>query len=168
MIVGVSAQGCDDRDRPGALAFHALFVSAWAYWWLGGNPFAYSGELRRTWTSADLGLTLPSFGRISLSPQVFGPADRSLPTEQDRVQRAVAALSRGRRVIVQSAEPIDTLAQNIWNRLPWWVRCRASVATWAFENANQFDLVALPKLAGVTLDNTDLILAAETDTRRHA
>src|SRR5271167_2860685 len=54
MIVGVSAQGCDDRDRPGALAFHALFVSAWTYWWSGGNPFAYSAELRRNWSAADL------------------------------------------------------------------------------------------------------------------
>ena len=36
-----------------------------------------------------------------------------------------------------------------------------SVATWAFDNANHFDLVALPKLAGVALDASDLILALE-------
>ena len=41
------------------------------------------------------------------------------------------------------------------------VRRRASVATWAFDNANQFDLVGLPKLAGVALNPSDLILALE-------
>ena len=44
MIVGVSSQGCDDRDRPGRLAFHALFVGAWTYWWSGGNPFAFAAS----------------------------------------------------------------------------------------------------------------------------
>jgi hypothetical protein len=164
MIVGVSTQGCDDRDRPGALAFHALFVGAWTYWWSGGNPFAFSGELRRKWTAADLGTTLPSYGRISPSPHVVGPASRSHLTEQDRVAQAVAALSRGRHVIVQSAEPIETLARDVWRLLPRRVRCRVSVATWAFDNANQFDLVALPKLAGVTLDSSALILS---DRKRH-
>ena len=38
------------------------------------------------------------------------------------------------------------------------VRLRASVATWAFDNANRFDLVALPKLAGLTREVSDLIL----------
>ncbi len=165
MIVGVSAQGCDDRDRPGALAFHALFVGAWTYIWSGGNPFAFSGELRRKWTAADQGATLPSYGRIRPTPRVAESASSSCPTETDRVALAVAALSRGRPVIVQSAEPIDTLARNVWLMLPWRVRCRASMATWVFDNANEFDLVALPKLAGVTLDSSALILS---DGKRHS
>lgn len=159
MIVGVSAQGCDDRDRPGALAFHALFVDGWTYWWSCGNPFSFSGELRRTWTSGDLGTTLPSWGRISPSSRPGGPASGSGPTEAARVTQTVAALSRGRRVVVHSPEPIDTLARDVWHVLPRRIRCRASVATWAYDNANHFDLVALPKLAGVTLDNASLILA---------
>jgi hypothetical protein len=159
MIVGVSAQGCDDRDRPGALAFHALFVDAWTYWWSGGNPFSFCGELRRTWASADLETALPSFGRINSKSQggeqVSGPG----PVEAARVTQTVVALSRGRRVVVHSHEPIDNLARNVWHVLPRRIRCRASVATWAYDNANQFDLVALPKLAGVTLDKSSLILA---------
>jgi len=159
MIVGVADQGCDDRDRPGALAFHALFMGAWTYWWSGGNPFVFSGALRRQWTAADLGTTLPSYGRISAPAQVVGHDRGSRSTEQDRVTQAVAALSRGRPVIVQSAEPIDSLARDVWRGLPRRVRCRASVATWAFDNANQFDLVALPKLAGVNLNSSALILS---------
>ena len=45
MIVGVHPQGCDDRDRPGALAFHALFVGRWAYRWAGADPFAFAGAI---------------------------------------------------------------------------------------------------------------------------
>ncbi len=118
MIVGVSAQGCDDRDRPGALAFHALFLDAWTYWWSGGSPFSFRGELRRTWSSADRGTTLPSCGRISPALQEVGPISKSCPMEQARITQTVAALSRGRRVVVHSPEPIDTLAQEVWHVLP--------------------------------------------------
>ena len=64
-------------------------------------------------------------------------------------------------MVVQSVEPIDSLARQVWRVLPRRIRRRASVATWAFDNANHFDLVALPKLAGADLAATDLIFAAE-------
>ena len=38
---------------------------------------------------------------------------------------------------------------------------RSSVATWAFDTGNNFDLVALPKLTGVALENSDMLLALE-------
>jgi hypothetical protein len=164
MIVSVSAQGCDDRDRPGALAFHALFVGAWTYWRSGGNPFAFSDALRRKWSLADLGTSLPSYAWIRPSPLLVGRARSTSHTDDDRIASAVRALSRGRHVIVQSAEPIDTLARDVWRLLPRRIRCRASIATWAFDNANRFDLVALPKLAGVALDDSDLILEPEKMT----
>jgi hypothetical protein len=159
MIVGVSGQGCDDRARPGALAFHALFVGAWTYWWSGGNPFSYGRELRRTWSSIDMGTTLASYGRISRAPRVFEADVSSSPVEKAQVLETVTALARGRRVIVHSPEPIDDLAQDVWHMLPRHIRCRASLATWAYDNANEFDLVALPKLAGVNFDSSSLILA---------
>src|SRR4051812_19907312 len=40
MIVGVYSPGSDDRGRPGALAFHALFVGPREYRRAGCNPFA--------------------------------------------------------------------------------------------------------------------------------
>ena len=60
MIVGVHPQGCDDQGRPGALAFHALFVGRWAYRWIGADPFAFAGALRGDWSSADRDRTLPA------------------------------------------------------------------------------------------------------------
>jgi hypothetical protein len=82
-----------------------------------------------------------------------------------RLARIVAALTLGHRVIVESSEPIDDLAQAVWCRLPRSVRCRTTVATWAFGNGNRFDLVALPKLAGVAVEATDLIVRLEEAPR---
>ena len=79
----------------------------------------------------------------------------------ERFAAIVAALVQGRRVAVQSAEPIDALARAVWQVLPMRVRLRATVATWAFDNANRFDLVALPKLAGITREASDVILVRE-------
>ena len=70
-----------------------------------------------------------------------------------------------RRVAVQSSGPIDALARGVWRALPMRVRLRASVATWAFDNANGFDLVALPKLTALRRETTDLILAREDPDR---
>src|SRR5262249_27747939 len=54
MIVGVSPQGADDTGRPGALAFHALFIGMWTYARAGADPFEFAGILRRDWSIADL------------------------------------------------------------------------------------------------------------------
>ena len=71
------------------------------------------------------------------------------------------ALTEGRQVVLQSNEPIDDLARSVWRVLPASVRRRATVATWVFDNANRFDLVAFPKLAGVELDRSALVLVLE-------
>ena len=161
MIVGVHPQGSDDQGRPGAMAFHALFVSPWTYRWTGADPFAFASVLRREWTAADRDRRLPvitwsSTGAIS--------ATMSTPSNDDdpRLAEIVESVDAGRRrVIVQSTGPIDELARKTWQHLSRSVRRRTTVATWAFDNVNQFDLVGLPKLAGVSLNASDLILALE-------
>jgi hypothetical protein len=55
-------------------------------------------------------------------------------------------------VAIEAAAPIDALARQVWPALPDRVRRRATLATWAFGNGNRFDLVALPRLAGVERD----------------
>src|SRR5689334_20654702 len=49
-IVGVRPQGEDDRGRPGALAFHGLFVSGREFRKVGFDPFALAGALRGDWS----------------------------------------------------------------------------------------------------------------------
>jgi hypothetical protein len=158
MIVGVHSQGDDDLDRPGALAFHALFVSRWAYRLAGANPFALAGALRGDWSLADCDRILPP-GTFAIGESKSGPV--SMRTDDPRLPAIVSALIRRRRVVVQSNEPIDELAQSVWHALPRSTRCRVSVATWAFDNENLFDFVAMPKLAGVELSSADLVLALE-------
>jgi hypothetical protein len=165
MIVGVTPHGRDDQGRPGALAFHALFVSRWTYWRTGADPFAFAEALGSQWSRADLDATLP-LGRRTIRRARFWPTVRQPAVEEDhRLCSIVAALVQGRRVLVKSTEPIATLARAVWQALPMHVRLRASVATWAFDNANRFDLVALPKLAGITRSASDLILMGEDDDR---
>ena len=146
IVVGVSPQGHDDRGRPGALAFHALFLSPRDYRKAGHVPFGLSGALRGDWTAETR--TLPSGAwpvEVPGTPET--PHDpRALP---------IAAIAgRGGRVALEEAGPIDALAREVWLALPDRARRRASVATWAFGNGNRFDLVALPRLAGVELDSS--------------
>ncbi|HZW31586.1 MAG TPA: hypothetical protein VFF52_12815 [Isosphaeraceae bacterium] len=161
MIAGVFPQGRDDQDRPGALAFHALFVGRWTYAWAGADPFVFAGALRRDWSRDDLDATLPG-GCLAVPRLRLGRPTRPTPPHADeRSAPIIAALVQGRQVVVQSPEPIDELARDVWRTLPMRVRLRATVATWAFDNANRFDLVALPKLAGLTRASSDWILIPE-------
>ena len=152
MIVGVGSPGSDDRGRPGALAFHALFLSPRDYRRLGCDPFALAAALRNDWTAATR--NLPA-GTWTITPS--RPPNAPAHPHADRI---AAALVRGRRVAIEAAAPIDALARQVWRALPARVRRRATVATWAFANGNRFDLVALPRLAGVALDASYLDLAA--------
>jgi hypothetical protein len=164
MIVGAYPQGRDDRDRPGAMAFHALFVGRWAYQWIGADPFAIALAMRGDWSAADRDRLLPA---ITWASDGAGTPSHSAPglDRDPRLVPIVSALAQGRRAVVQSSEPIDGLARSVWCALPRSVRRRATVATWAFDNANHFDLVGLPKLAGVALNASDLILALEPVSR---
>ena len=161
LIAGVQSQGCDDRGRPGALAFHALFVNRWAYRWAGSDPFAFAHQIRGDWSADDQSRSLPR-GQLSCPWFRLAPTPAS---DRAQVTSIVTALTQRRRVVVQSSTPINTLARNVWDKLPGRVRMRTSVATWAFDTANGFDLVALPKLAGIVLDNSDVTFAFDPADR---
>jgi hypothetical protein len=153
MVVQVDSLGCDDQGRPGALAFHALFVSPWSYRRAGACPLAFAPAFRSGWTADDQDAPLPR-GRLKPMPiggEPEGPAD-------DRVGPIVDALSRNRRAVVQSTTPADALLRSVWRRLPGRARRRTRAASWAFGNANNFDFLALPRLGGLTLDGSELVL----------
>ena len=159
MIVGVSPQGEDDAGRPGALAFHALFVGPWTFARAGADPFAFVGLLRRDWTPADLDATLPT-GRATIPRAAYrASSDPATGVDDERRDAIVEAMTGGRRIVVQSPGPIDALARDVWKALPFRTRLRASLATWAFGNANRFDLVAMPRVTSITREPSDVILA---------
>jgi hypothetical protein len=111
---------------------------------MGCDPFALSGALRSDWGPEATALPAGAW-EVEPAGTIDRPAD-------DRARRIAAALVRGRRVALESSGPIDELARAVWRALPDRTRRRTSVATWAFANGNRFDLVALPRLAGVAFD----------------
>jgi hypothetical protein len=155
-IIGPCPQGADDRGRPGALAFHALFLSGSDYRKAGAFPFAFAGLLCKDWTAET---TLES-GVLQLDR--VPPADPS-PAQDPRASRIAYALAKGRRVAIEAPGPIDDLARQVWQALPLRRRRKLSLATWTFANDNRYDLAALPRLSGVTLDRTYV----DPETLRH-
>ena len=160
MVVQVHSLGCDDQGRPGALAFHGLFVSPWSYRRAGGCPLAFAPAFRADWSAADQDAPLP---RGRLRPVPLGKEEPGPP--DPRIAPIAEALSRKRRVIVQSRGPADAMMRAAWRRLSGGTRRRLRAASWAFGNANGFDFVALPRLGSLKLDGTELVLASEPAPR---
>ncbi len=159
-VVGFRPQGCDDRGRPGALAFHGLFLTPREYRKADCNPFALAGALRDDWSAATQ--TLPSGTWELHEPEEEGEPDPQAPT-------ITLALMTGRQVAIEASEPIERLARQVWRSLPVRFRARLSVATWTFGNGNRFDLLATPRLAALALDPSYLdpraaILVGERST----
>jgi hypothetical protein len=144
-IVGVSGQGVDDHGRPGALAFHGLFVTPREFRKVGFDPFALAGALRREWGP----LTSLSLGVYSIEPEATTSPE---PTADARLIRD--ALVAGRRVVFESPGPATSLVRSAWLLLREGHRSRLSVATFAFGNGNQFDLMALPHVTVSGLDSS--------------
>lgn len=145
MIVGVGEAGSDDRGRPGALAFHAWFVTDRDYRRVGAAPFGLAAHHRTCW-NADPGALPAATLRVERFRRRPGPID-------DPRALAVAHRLRHRRpVAFEAPGPIGGLARAAWGLLPLRVRRRASLATWAFGNANRFSLVAVPRRALVESD----------------
>ena len=148
VVAGVFPQGRDDRGRPGALAFHGLFLSPRAYRSFEADPFRLADRLKSDW-KADTSLT-----SMTLEPRFENPRP---PTADDpRASRIATALMKGRRVAIEAPGPIGGLAREVWRELPIRVRKRSSVATWAFSNGNVFNLMAAPRLVGMTFDRSYL------------
>jgi hypothetical protein len=135
VVVGVSPQGTDDRGRPGALAFHGLFLTPRDFVRAHSDPFALASELRGHWSPDDT--VLPT-RRMEVRP------DERDDTPTPEAARVAMALRRRQRVVVESSTPIDRTARQVWRLLPARARRRASVTTMAYSLANGFSLAATP------------------------
>ena len=145
MIVGVFPAGRDDQGRPGALVFHARFVEARGYRKTGYDPFPFLEGLRGDWSPSDVDSILAP-GILPVDTEAVAPS-----TEDDTVREITRVILRHGKVIIPSATPADRLIQSVWRHLPGRTRSRISVATFAYDNGNQFDLVALPGLRAAEL-----------------
>ncbi len=145
LIAGVCPQGTDDHGRPGALAFHGLFVGTREFRKIGYDPFLLTGALCRQWGAETTTLPAGTWRHeLSSKPPSDDPGDLS--------GHIARTLAHGRRVALEADRPIDDLARRVWKSLTDRVRQRSSVATFAFGNGNHFDLVAVPRLTSLDLD----------------
>lgn len=137
-VVGAFPQGQDDRGRPGALAFHGLFLTRSEFARIHENPFRVTAALRSVWQPE----TTLETGELEAVPD-----DPVEPRLDDDGQRIVRALCRGERVAVLSETPIEPLVRQVWDNLPRRARQRLSFATMAYASTIGVSLAAFPRLA---------------------
>lgn len=161
IIVRVASQGTDDRGRPGALAFHGLFVPASEFAKIGFDPFRLVDSFRSEWSESTV-LDL-------LNISVFDPVE---PADE----LPATAYVLGRTVVIESKDPIDQIARRTWNALTPRERRAFSVATLTFRDPLAFTLAATPRISEDVLKSGATILGADEavldvnrmdDTARH-
>lgn len=122
-----SAQGCDDRGRPGAWAFHGLFLSNRDYRSLGASPFPLRPHLIDRF-SAGMSLT---GGPI----QVDLPPDTGVPEIDPSKIRWIA---KGRKLRCEGSFDTFESTERFWRSLGIRMRSRRSLTTWSFRSATPF------------------------------
>ncbi len=142
MVARVEETGIDDRGRPGALGFHALFLSRIDYQRLGAAPFPLQPFL-----GIEAGRDCGTLAPLSVFAAPFG---EGRPDDCPDAPPLARALQGNLKQCVESEVPIDGLAARVWAQLPLRVRMRRSLATWVFANAADYDLAATPPIRKVT------------------
>jgi hypothetical protein len=140
VVVGVSGTGRDDLGRPGALAFHGLFVEPRELRRSRLGPFALLGALRDDWGADTTGLERGSHYVAGLP--------RRQPDGDPDAARVLRAILGGRRVAVVAREPVTDLARSVWLSGDRALRRRhCGVATLAYGPDLGFALAAYPRPA---------------------
>lgn len=123
-----SVQGCDDRGRPGAWAFHGLFLSGRDYRKAGASPFPFRTHLHDSFSAS----TRMDSARLAVDPE---PApDRETPIDPAKIRW----LRRGRKLRRLSDRETMESAQNFWRACPIDIRRKRSLTTWAFRPGSDF------------------------------
>ena len=145
MVVAPFSPGADDRGRPGAMGFHALFLSPNQARKLFYDPFTLEPLLRRDFGPDDLRSPWPK--QVGMVTPVPFP---DLPADLDpQAARIAAALLRGQQVVIDqpgSPAEIDALVRLCLCLLPLRRRRKLTLATRAFHlNPHSPHLVALAR-----------------------
>ncbi len=148
MVVGPRPQGVDDRGRPGAIAFHALFFNPATARRVGYEPDRLREGFRSGWTE---GTRLDQV-RVTLSRP-------SRPFSKDEVttsSEVAALLMEGQRVVIETPNPIDRLGALVWRQLPAQARRDLSMATMAFDDTGAFDLIGVSSVPRHVAENRQI------------
>lgn len=146
MVVGVAPQGSDDRGRPGALAFHGLFVTSRELRKSRLGPFALTGAFREEWG--------PETTALESGVWPVESADETAVDPMGLAGRIARALRSGRKVVIEGDQPITELARDAWVLGGRRLRSKGSVATLAFSSANGFQFMAAPSWVADELEES--------------
>jgi hypothetical protein len=127
-----SAQGCDDRGRPGAWAFHGIFLSGREYRRAGASPFRFKECFIRDFHA---GMQLKA-GVIDLSGIEAQACDDRM-IDPTLIQHLVKGYKL--RLLTDNLLELKSL-ESIWNQGPSKLRGNRSITTWAFRPEVEFDL----------------------------
>ena len=130
-----SAQGSDDRGRPGAWAFHGIFLSGREYRRAGASPFRFKENFIRDFHS---GMQLKA-GVIHLSKMDDQVID--VPMLNPFWGQLLA---KGCKLRLLTDDPLELQSlESIWNQGSSKSRTKRSITTWAFRPEVDFDLAGV-------------------------
>jgi len=148
-VVQVADQGRDDAGRPGALAFRLLILPRPLYITLGGDPFHIADQFEPPWDTRG---TLP----VLEWPGPFTPPRREVAEIQKVLNvpysatllGGVQALVDGGRLVFERTQPDPHLVRSLWALLPTSTRGELWPTSFAFSNAQGFDVLVVPRASG--------------------
>jgi hypothetical protein len=152
-VVQVADQGVDDQGRPGSLGFRILALPRRLYEDLGGDPFRVAEEFPADWTARG---DLPALQWSGMPPAPRTVAKlqtiMNVPNCPTLLGGAQTLLDGG-HLVFERREPDPKLLRSLWELLPTQSRSELWPATFAFGNANHFDVVVVPRAAGPGYDH---------------
>jgi hypothetical protein len=153
-VVQVADQGLDDAGRPGALAFRLLVLPATLYANLGGDPFLIAASFPPAWEARG---ELPALTWTDGPPpkRTIDELRRALDVAPERTALLLGGaqvLVDGGRLVFERPAPDPQLLADLWLLLPTATRATLWPATFAFDNTNQFHVLAVPQALGPELD----------------
>ncbi len=128
-----SAQGCDDRGRPGAWGFHGLFLSNRDYRALGATPFPLRTHLIDRFSA---GMSL-SGGPLLVNLTHEPPDPETDPAK-------IRWIAKGRKLRCVGSHNTFRTTERFWRSLGSRTKSRRSLTTWAFRSDTPFQWSCVP------------------------
>ncbi|MFM7127736.1 MAG: hypothetical protein ACKO0V_00080 [bacterium] len=138
-----SAQGCDDRGRPGAWAFHALFLSRADYRRAGASPFAFETCFRKRFQK--------EISLEKLAIEIATDKSHFVKSNSATIHRTIInTMKQSKRIRILDENTSINSFREFWCVLPEKIRLARSITTMSFRHHSDFDIAAMKPAAWPT------------------
>lgn len=135
-----SAQGCDDRGRPGAWAFHALFLSNADYRRAGASPFVFETYLNRKFQK-DMSIS-------NIDVELSSGKNRDMKLNRLIINTVILnRLKKFRKIRIIDENTSINHFREFWCHLPEKTRISRSTTTMSFRHNTDFDIAVIKPAA---------------------